>query len=86
MPSSVTHFHWEERTANKQNADGNAWPKGRADFTGRRGTVVAKTSLEVCKEPSEKQVGCFCGDKQEAKEPFILPFNEELCQGAISLG
>lgn len=42
--------------------------------------------VEVCKEPSEKQVGCICGNKQEAKELFILPFNEKLCQGTISLG
>lgn len=86
MLISVTHFHRGERTTNRQNAIVNTWPKCKADFTGRRGTVVAKTSVGVCKEPSGKEVGCFCGDKQEAKEPFILPFNEELCQGAISLG
>lgn len=42
--------------------------------------------MEVCKKPSEKQVGCICGDKQEATEPFVLLFNEKLCQGTISLG
>lgn len=48
--------------------------------------MVAKTSVEVCKKPREMQIGCICGDEQEAKEPFILPFNAELCQGTISLG
>lgn len=70
----------------KQNATVNTGPKFRTDFTERRGTIVAKTSVEVCKQPSEKQIGSICGDKQEAKEPFILPFNEELCQDTISLG
>lgn len=86
MLSSVTHFHWGERITSKQNATVNTWPKCRADFTGKRDIIVAKTSVEICQEPSEKQVGSICGDKQEVKEPFILPFNEELCHGAIGLG
>lgn len=61
----------------------NTWPKYRAGFIRRRGTIAAKKTLvEVCKDPSEKQLG----GKQETKKPFILPFNEKLCQGTISLG
>ena len=57
----------------------NTGPKCRAGFIRRRDKVAAKEALvEVCKEPSERQLGCICGDKQEAKQPFILASNENL--------
>lgn len=86
MLSSLTRFNWGERTATKQNETVRkymAQVQGRIHYERYNGSQ--KTLVEVHKKPIEKQVGCIRGDKQEAKEPFILSFNEKLCQVQLVL-